>query len=354
MAYNIGGKNIYDLAEVISTSDPRSYTGFSTTPLFTYSGYSFQDWHGQRIAMADSGYMYSNDINNGKYKSQGYFLISKRGWRPCPSYNRRRWQSSTAGTYYLTKYDDGEIWVDTAPFVKNGTRIGTASEDINFFYVLMISGGGGGAGGNGTQSGGGGGGGAFAYHCVRIWPNKLYRMVLHGGGSAGGRNASGGMGGDCSFEMYNSANISSDGVYSYWVTGGSPGRVQEGGAGGNVSWPYNPTSSDTHMQILSTKSGQSGGGNRSGGGSNSSTYYTPAYNPEGITLDYGQANGGAGNYGGGGGSGWYFGHNGGKGGAAYEDGGTGGIGAGGGGGAFVLFAGQSGGKGGNSHISLFY
>lgn len=42
MGYMINGKDIRDIAEVISTSDPRSATNFSTTVEFKHSGKTFK------------------------------------------------------------------------------------------------------------------------------------------------------------------------------------------------------------------------------------------------------------------------------------------------------------------------
>ncbi|MGI6522822.1 MAG: hypothetical protein ACOX2Y_02955 [Christensenellales bacterium] len=75
-----------------------------------------------------------------------YFGVSARGCRPCPTYTRRRWESSSAGTYYVNKFSNGEVWVSTSYNSRTGTRISTASEDIKYLFVMLVGPGGGGGG----------------------------------------------------------------------------------------------------------------------------------------------------------------------------------------------------------------
>lgn len=350
MAYLINGVNIERLAETKALNDRRTATGFSSSP-YLFSGNTYETATSKKFIMNYTGYMYSGDCGVGaKLHKQNteFFSVSKKGCRPL---QYKKWDTSSSGIYFLTKFSDGEIWVGNTALSRSGTRIATAEEDINYMYVMQISGGGGGAGSNSTKSGGGGGGGSFAFNCIKIMPNMVHRFVLHPGGASGGVNANGRSGGDCSCELYRDTNYGSSGIYSFWLHGGGAGTISSSGSGGSKS-SYSPTS-NSYITLLDYYSGASGGGAGSSGGGHSNRN-TTAYNPENVTSNYGSSSGGGGNIGGGGGGGWYYGHDGGKGGAGYENGGNGGIGAGGGGSAWVLFSGRSGGSGGNSYCALFY
>jgi len=309
------------------------------------------------MAMNYAGYIYSNEMGiNTRYLrgNSTFFAVSAKGHRPCPTYARRRWDSSTPNTYYVNKFSDGEVWVSTTHNSRTGTRISTAAENRHFVFVILIGPGGGGGGGNGTKAGGGGGGGAFAYLCHRLIAGRVHRIYIGGGGSAGARNTNGGGSGNCQFATFTDINnISGSGVTTINSMGGgggqSGGNDGDGGGGGNV--PY-PSANSSNIQRLDERTGTSGGNRGGNAGGSTPSYSTQAYSPEAHRLDYGQGSGGsAPNSGGGGGGGWYFGHGGGQGGGT---GGDGGIGAGGGGGAWVLFAGNAGGSGGNGYAALFY
>lgn len=357
MPYTIGGVNIRDLAELGATNDPREATGF-TTSKYLYQGYSHQDWYGTRMFINYSGYIYSNEMGiQTRYlrNSSTYFSVAAKGCRPCPTYSRRRWDSSTAATYYVNKFSDGEVWVSTTFNSRSGTRISTTAENIRYIFVMLIGPGGGGGGGNGTKAGGGGGGGAFAYLCHNLVAGRVHRIYIGAGGGAGARNTNGGGSGNCQFSTFNDINnLGTSGVTTVNATGGggggSGGNDGYGGGGGTAS-SYD-SNGGTHIHRLDERTGASGGARGNGGGS-TAAYSTQAYSAEGHRLDYGQGAGGAVNGSGGGGGGWFYGHNGGSSPGA-SNGGSGGIGAGGGGGDWALFAGYAGGNGGNGYAAIFY
>lgn len=320
MPYQIGGVDIRTLAETAATSDPREATGF-TTSKYLYNGYTHQDWFGQKMIMNYGGYNYSKECGIGsKFLRSGsaYFSVAARGFRPCPTYGRRRWDSSTPNTYYVNKFSDGEVWVSTTFNSRTGTRISTAAENIQYVFTMIIGPGGGGGGGSGTANAGGGGGGAFAFLCHRLVAGWVYRIYIGAGSSGGGANTNGSGSDNCQSAMFTDINnLGSSGVTMVNAMGGGGGRSGgnsgTGGGGGSIS-TY--TSNSTYIQRLDERTGMSGGNKGSGGGT-SPNYDTQVYTPEGHRLNYGQGAGGTGNAGGGGGGGWFFGHGGGKGGNGY-------------------------------------
>jgi hypothetical protein len=352
MAYNIGGVNIETLAETAATSDPRSASGLSTSTQFTFGGNTYQDATGRKFIVNQAGYIYSEDVNNGKYKSLGFFNLARRGCRP---YTRKIWDTFTPSTYYVNRFSDGEVWVATTPNSRSGTRISTTTQNIQYVFTMLIAGGGGGGGGANTKAGGGGGGGSFAFLCHRLVDNWIYRLYVGAGGAAGAVKTDGGVGGQCQAAMFRDTNYSSSGVTTFNIFGGSGGISGsddgQGGEGGRMGTPY----TGTYMHVIDQLAGMSGG-YRGNAGASSPNSYTTGYNTENSRLNFGSGAGGtAPGSGGGGGSGWYFGTNhaggtGGDGGA----GGNGAAGAGGGGGAWMLFSGYAAGSGGGGYAALFY
>ena len=170
MAYLKNGVNIRNIAEIAPTSDPRNASDFSSSK-YLFNGKTHEAHYGTKMIMNYDGYMYSNEAgikNSFRRNGSAYFGVSARGCRPCPTYTRRRWESSSAGTYYVNKFSNGEVWVSTSYNSRSGTRISTASEDIKYLFVMLVGPGGGGGGGNGTKAGGGGGGGAFATFAIGL------------------------------------------------------------------------------------------------------------------------------------------------------------------------------------------
>ena len=227
MPYQIGGVNIRTLAETAAASDPREGTGFSSSK-YLYEGSTHQDHFGQKMITNHSGYMYSNECGIGSRflrNGSAYFSVAAKGCRPCPTYARRRWDSSAAGTYYVNRFSDGEVWVSTTFNSRTGTRISTASDNMQYIFVILIGPGGGGGGGNGTKAGGGGGGGSFAYLCHRLVAGRVHRIYIGGGGSGGARNTNGGGSGNCQFATFTDINnLGASGVTTVNAIGGGGGQ----------------------------------------------------------------------------------------------------------------------------------
>ncbi len=360
MPYQIGGINIRTLAETAAINDPREGTGF-TNSKYLFGGATHQNQYGTKMLVNYDGYMYSNEIGiKNRYLRNGSaaFPVAAKGYRPCPTYSRRRWDSSTAGTYYANKFSDGEVWVSTTFNSRTGTRISTAAENIQFLFVMLVGPGGGGGGGNGTKAGGGGGGGSFAFLCHRLVAGWVHRIYIGGGGSGGARNTNGGGSGNCQFSTFTNINdLGSSGVTMVNAIGGgggqSGGNDGASGGGGSVS-SYD--SNNSYIRRLDERTGTSGGARGGNSGGSTAAYQTESYTPENNRLDYGQGAGGTNPNGSGGcgGGGWFFGHNGGAGGNNGGNGSPGGIGSGGGAGAWAVFAGGSGANGGNGYAALFY
>lgn len=360
MAYLLNGTNIRNISEIATTSDPRTASGFSSSK-YLFNGKTHQSHYGTKMISHYDGYMYSSEAgikNRFRRNGSAYFGVSARGCRPCPTYSRRRWESSASGRYYVNKFSNGEVWVSTSYNSRTGTRISTASEDIKYIFILLVGAGGGGGGGNGTKAGGGGGGGAFAYLCHRLVAGWVHRIYIGGGGGGGARNTNGGGGANCQFSTFTDINdLTNSGVTTVNALGGGGGRSGAndgtGGEGGTVS-SYDVN--NTYIRRLDERTGTSGGSRGGNSGGSTGAYQTQSYTPESHRLDYGQGAGGTNPNGSGGcgGGGWFYGHNGGAGGNNGGHGGAGGIGAGGGAGAWAVFAGGTGASGGNGYAAIFY
>lgn len=360
MAYLINGVNIRNKAEIATTSDPRYASGFSSSK-YLYNGKTHEAYFGTKMIDHYNGYMYSTESGiKNRFLKNGYGNLeaSARGCRPCPTYARRRWESSTAGTYYVNKFSNGEVWVSTTYNSRSGTRISTTTDDIQFLFVMLVGPGGGGGGGNGSKAGGGGGGGAFAYLCHRLVAGWVHRIYIGPGGSGGARNTDGGGSNNCQFSTFTDFNnLGNSGVTTVNALGGRGGQSGAndgvGGGGGSVS-SYD--SNNSYIRRLDERTGTSGGSKSGNTGGSTSAYQTQSYSPENSRLSYGQGAGGTNPNGSGGcgGGGWFYGHNGGAGGNNGGGGSPGSIGSGGGAGAWAVFAGGSGASGGNGYAALFY
>lgn len=353
MPYYINGKDITLLSEIVSSNDPRTSSGFSTSNYF-YNGRSYTGTTSKKFALNRDGYIYSGDSGVGsRFMQNGLssFSVSKKGCRPMLT---KRWETSTPGIYYVNKFEDGEVWVSSNYQSRTGTRIATADQAFNYIFTMLISPGGGGGGSSGSVSGGGGGGGSFLFLCQRLVPNCIYRIYIGSGGVGGAGKTNGGIGGQCQSALFSSSNWGTSGITGINIGdagfGKSGGNGGGGGSGGTI---FSGTTNNSYIHRIDERNGTSGGNKGVSGGSTADSK-TNTYTPEGNQLSFGQGSGGAGNHGGGGGGGWYYGHNGGKGGAGYENGGSGGIGAGGGGGAYVIFSSRTGGSGGNGYAAVFY
>jgi len=218
---------------------------------------------------------------NGARDATHFTFFQKVGCRP--RMEMQLYHQTSAGTYYINRFLDGEVWVSTSQNSRSGTKISNSIASMTYprglLYIMLRIVGGGGRGGNGTlpwNVGAGGGGGATAVCCIRL-PVNSYAAVVVGG--------------------QNSASSISCGSFSCTANGGGNGGSgsSSGGGGGSVSG----SAQNADGILLASASGGSGGGYYDGGGSSGISFTD--YAPEGGTVAWSQSGGGSGSGTGGGG-----------------------------------------------------
>ncbi len=356
MGYQINGKDITNLCEVAwGSGDSRTKSDFNTSDYHFNGDTRASKYPDNQFITYAQGYLYGKEGLKGKFSGfptfqKKTYTASARGHRPVHKY---RYSTSTAGTYYINKFADGEIWVSTSSNSRSGTKICTTSQDWKGFFLCIGGAGGGGGGGTALASGGGGGGGSYGFFWFGIEPaNKFWISVGSGGsgGSGGGNGSNGG------WSRINRKETSSADYYYtftfYSGIGGSSGSND--GTGGSGGQPETSLGNGTAIWFhpIITRAGGNGGLRNIAGGNSFVNFKN--YTPEKETITYmtGLGGAGGGSSGGGGGGGSPLGH-GGKGGTK-TNGANGMICGGGGGGGYKAFSSTTGGKGGNAYIAIYY
>ena len=344
--FQINGKDINTVCEVISTSDTRGKSAFFSSPKINAAAFLGS---GKTIANAPSGYYWSTPIAAGKLKVNGVVdTISKKGCRPL----------CTTAAY--TKYGSGTIklYGSSGTIKDNNTGATIFSSGVEKFYVLVTGGGGGsGRGGNNnTGSGGGGGGGGTAIACMKYGGNTFGTVIIGEGGSAGG---TGGTGGTSTIKTSNAT------IATAWGGGGGKYADQSGnaaaGAGGSYSLGEDTTGSKDKGKGIGGCNGTAGANGtayNAGGRKGSDLSYSFNDCPEGSKGGFSvnrstAAVGKNGSGGGGGHSVVCAGASGGQGGSKGNAGKEGGAGAGGGG-CTGFFSSEQAGAAGAAGCAIFY
>lgn len=304
--------------------------------------------------LATPGYaLYGNEIVQPPIFAQNFserIAFQRTGCRP----RMRSRATARAGTWYINRFVDGQVWLSSKMNSATGTCISYASTStlfprgVRYLYALVIGGGGGGGcAGTMTSAGGGGGGGSI---CALIkLPETGYVIVSIGAGGSGG---SGSGSNDGSSGEISTLTNGSFVLKAFGGVGGSSGTNGSiSVSGGNAThYPASPTEG-----ILVSSLGAHGGTGRARRTVGDSCKYSFAeLSPEATAISWSKSGGysqdSAGRGGGGGASCM---GNGGDGGNA-GPGSAGGIGAGGGGGGNQVFNYHSGGKGGDGMVEIFY
>jgi len=248
--------------------------------------------NGQTLAAAGrapvattAGYLYSGET----FTPTGYMLkgaqvvLQKAGCRPRIN-GAQLYHQTNAGTYYINRFTDGEVWVSTTANSRTGTIISNSDASLLYphgiRYVMLRIVGGGGRGGNGSlpwNVGGGGGGGATAVCCVRLPVNGNVRIIVgavgspsgiecdtffvsaNGGGNGGSGSTTGGSGGSVS-----GGTQSADGILLASASGGSGGGYYNAGGGSSISFTDYAPEGGSISWLAS--GGSSGSGTGGGGG----------------------------------------------------------------------------------------
>ena len=287
-----GTESLLTLCEHGANNDPRNKHVISGGGILNSAG-STLTAAGFAIPTVTSGYFYSGETISTNYFANGVrVVVPKAGCRPRTQKinGSYAWHSGAAGTAYINRFTDGEVWVSSAPNSRSGSQIshktaGTVRpRGIRYLFVEVVGGGGGGSyRGLGASTRGAGGSSAIGVCMIKL-PENGYAMITIGGAGAGsnatmGDGFSGGTSSVTCGSFYFYAGGGTGGVYG--VFGGT------GGSGGIVF-----TSGDNaDGRVIVSHDGNAG--SRDAPGASYSVSYTD-WAPEGGTGSFISAAGGAG------------------------------------------------------------
>lgn len=352
MGYQRGGTDITTRCDLSYSGDTRTKATINTSKFWFGGNTRAINFADSQFLTYHSGYRYSLEGLGGVYqKTASGYTAAQKGYRPG---TKSRWNSTTAGTVYLNKFSDGEIWMSSTNASRTGTRICTTNEDFNYVFFTLGGAGGGGGCANLTASAGGGGGGGYAYACVLTQAGRTFTITIGAGGARGEEAGDGSGGGNTSILIsYPTAQYAYDSsLTAYGGGAGYAGGNSSGNGGSGGSTNFSNPSNSTAIYSRQTKNGGAGG-QRNNSGTTSSVNFTN-YSPEAQTITYltGSGGGNGGSSGGGGGGGCPLGNGGAA--VAKEAGKDGMVTAGGGGGSYQAFNRHPGGKGGNGQVIISY
>jgi hypothetical protein len=288
---------LYEAVEFGFYADPRQKSPLATTnSVLLNNGGTLAPMQSFNFALIapTTGYFYSAEtVTTGFYVGGTQVKLCKPGCRPRTQKVNGSyiWHSGSAGTAYINRFTDGEVWVAGSPNVRSGAQLSyklnqTASlpRGIRYLIVQVVGGGGGGSyRGLGAGTRGAGGSSAIGVCMIKLPENSYATLVV--GGAGAGSNATMGdgfAGGDSKITCES---------FSFTAGGGKPGTYGvfggSGGAGGTVS-----TSGDNaDGRVIVSHAGN--GGSVDTPGASYSVSYTD-WAPEGGTGAFISAAGGYG------------------------------------------------------------
>ena len=293
---NDGTPRLFEMAEYGLYGDPRQMSPLATTysVLLDNGGY-FGNMRGYNLALIapTTGYFYSGEtVTTGFYVGGTQIKLCKPGCRPRTQKVNGSyiWQSGAAGTAYINRFSDGEVWVAGSPNSRSGAQIsyktaGTAlPRGIKYLFVQVVGGGGGGSyRGLGASTSGCGGSSAIGVCMIKLPENGYATLTV--GGAGAGSNATMGDG----FPGGDSKIIC--GSFYFTAGGGKPGTYGAFGGGGGAACTVSTSGDNADGRVIVSSNGNAG--SQSTPGYSASVSYTD-WAPEGGTGSFISAAGGAG------------------------------------------------------------
>ena len=242
---NDGTARLYEAVEYGLYADPRQKSPLATTNgVQLNNGGTLAPMQSFNFALIapTTGYFYSGEtVTTGFYVNGSQVKLCKPGCRPrTQKYGAGYlWQSGSAGTAYINRFSDGEVWVASSPNTRSGAQISyrlnqaaNLPRGIRYLIVQVVGGGGGGSyRGLAATTRGAGGSSAIGVCMIKL-PENGYATIVVGGAGAGS-NASMGdgfAGGDSKITCGN---------FYFTAGGGKPGTYGvlggTGGTGGTVT-----------------------------------------------------------------------------------------------------------------------
>jgi len=287
-----GADNLLNLCEHGASTDPRNKHVISGGGILNTAG-STLTTAGFMIPTVTTGYFYSGETISTNYFANGArVVVPKAGCRPRTQKvnGNYAWHSGSAGTAYINRFSDGEVWVAGSPNSRSGAQlshktVGTARpRGIKYLFVQVVVGGGGGSyRGLGAGTRGAGGSSAIGVCMIKL-PDNGYATLVVGGAGAG----SGGMMGD-GFDGGNSSITC--GSFYFIAGGGKAGKYAVLGGSGGAAGTVSTSGDNNDGRIITSLNGNAG--TRDDPGASARVSYTD-WAPEGGLFAFISAMGGAG------------------------------------------------------------
>jgi len=237
---------LFETVEYGPYSDPRLKSPLATTnsALLVNGGVTsapMQNFNYALIAPT-TGYFYSSEtVTTGFYVGGTQIKLCKPGCRPRTQKvgGNYLWHSGSAGTAYINRFTDGEVWISGTPNSRSGSQVsyklaGTAlPRGIRYLIVQVVGGGGGGSyRGLGATTRGAGGSSAIGVCMIKL-PENSYATITVGGAGAGSGSTMG------------NGNPGEDskitcGNFSFTAGGGKGGVYAVLGGTGGAAGPFPP------------------------------------------------------------------------------------------------------------------
>ncbi|MCL2105816.1 MAG: hypothetical protein FWH26_01950 [Oscillospiraceae bacterium] len=302
MAYigqqNTADTRLYEAVEYGLYSDPRSKSPLATTngALLVNGGTTMLPMINFNFALIapTSGYFYSGEtVTTGFYVGGTQIKLCKPGCRPRTQKvnGNYPWKSGAAGTAYINRFTDGEVWISGTPNSRSGSQLSyklnqavSLPRGIRYLIVQVVGGGGGGSyRGLGASTSGCGGSSAIGVCMIKL-PENGYATITVGGAGAGSdaMMGDGYPGGDSKITC---------GSFYFTAGGGKPGTYGTFGGGGGAGGTVSTSGDNADGRIIVQGNGNAGSQGSPGIGVSRS--YTD-WAPEGGTSNWVSAAGGAG------------------------------------------------------------
>jgi hypothetical protein len=248
---------------------------------------------GFMIPTVTSGYFYSSEvINTNLYANGARVVVPCAGCRPRTRSNGSyAWQSGSAGTAYINRFSDGEVWVSGTANSRSGSQLSyklaqTSSlpRGVRYLIVQVVGGGGGGSyRGLGGGTSGCGGSSAIGICMIKLPENGYATLVVGSAGAGSSATMGDGFaGGDSKITC---------GSFYLTAGGGQPGKYGAFGGSGGAAGTISTSGDNADGRVIISHAGNAGSAGAIGGS------YSVAYTdwaPEGGTFSFVSAAGGPG------------------------------------------------------------
>jgi len=287
-----GAESLLALCEHGPNTDPRHKHVISGGGILNTAGQTLTA-AGFAIPTATSGYLYSGETISTNYFANGArVVVPKAGCRPRTQKvnGNYLWVSGSAGTAYINRFTDGEVWISGSPNSRSGSQVsykttGTARpRGIRYLFIQLVGGGGGGSyRGLGAGTRGAGGSSAIGVCLIKLPDNGYATLIVGGAGAGSGSTMGDGFpGGDSKITCGN---------FHFTAGGGKPGTYGVFGGSGGAAGTVSTSGDNADGRVIISLNGNAG--TRDDPGASARVSYTD-WAPEGGLCAFISAMGGYG------------------------------------------------------------